>query len=98
MTATQVEEYTGTRLNDILYLRLRAGDTTVRVPLIENNLALVERRVRGFLRRRKIEGKAPQWYDDLVGAGNLSLVRAVDEVISKGKLDDDNITAYLSRA
>ncbi len=78
--------------NDHLYQRVRAGDKSARNEMIEANMPLVTFKVEACL------GCFPHLAylrDDLLGEGNLHLVKAVDDMMAESV---GNPTGYISVA
>lgn len=78
--------------NDALYRKLLAGDPGARSELIKGNMALVIVKVDSYLRQFP---NLRYFREDLISAGLLSLVQAVDGLRAAGEVPDANPTGYI---
>jgi hypothetical protein len=77
LLASQPTEPSRIELNDELHRHACQGDASAKQALIENNLALVKFKVDSFIRSRP---DIVHLKDDLISAGSLGLVEAVDQL------------------
>jgi RNA polymerase sigma factor (sigma-70 family) len=75
--STQIAEPSTVENNDSLYQRIRAGDASARAEMIESNMALVLSKANSHVR---IYPSTAYLFDDLVSAGCIGLIEAVDHM------------------
>lgn len=91
----QLTTPSNTEENERLHARLIHGDTGARTRMIEGNMPLVLWRVDSLIKRQP---QLNYLYDDLVSAGFVGLVRAVDGVPRLPASDRMMVAGYLSKS